>query len=1810
MLATCVLAPCNLQSTEINWRAPSSGTYSSPILGYKIQMKKLCQADVSGTSVADLDDNSIDYLQSAVYDCAGTYQSDFTEPVVATAASTSLGSWVDVTGVYTPTSGQNHDAACHSSCATTACSSWSNDAAILHTISGCSGCAPQNPETDAGCFPGADGYPTAAGVVHRIGGLTSNSYYAFRIAAFNHFGTGAWSSQSYAVHTHSAPGAPTWVTTPVTSVAVAGTGLTLNWAAGDAYGTGTDECLGRDIYVTGTFGGSLVLDTPDANGRTISAVDDYYNGMVITTSTDGGESRVITDYDGSSRTVTLSSAFTTADPDGATFTIGPAHTMTASLSCSRSKADIFAECDTDHDAELSTAEVTACACVSARGADGTAATVTFVLESCSTAGYGASDTGSETDSGTHTYTVQQCSGGGCTPTTTVYTTTATTQAVTGLTAGTTYVFKVTATNAGGSTASQTTTYTTPAVPDKPDPPVALQIEGTEIKLSWRASIDKVASGDTVGPASNGFILYAQSYDTVSSAWVGAVRGSLTHDGEDTIAAAEYAHGRASSPTNPDVAYASDSGSTMTDDGYLQLAYFSNEYYTNAAGAETAKPSSGSWNHRGLSTLVDVIDTVTVPSLLPGTRYRFKVALVNAAGTSTISGDSEEYTTPDSAISAVRIYSGPPCVYKPGQGGATTFAASAEGSNVKYSWELVAEDTTGQSTLYTDDTMRPGGSTIGTCLDGDTCSVMEYTLPYPGDDSSYHANYDEIKLRVLASNGRGIVAEEIAFGYNTPERSQLTGLNTIEYCGCTDPGDDLYWSEATYMVPNLCTTDTFDSADPSSVGSSNVAAGNWEYFQFFFDADSYAAEVTVRVDVGTVDVFVSTSEIPDSSLPHTYSSSNIGVSNFYVASLSYAELSSSTQRSVFVAVKGAAGFSRFQVLGRSSEFQLAPGSDSPTGASRERLYDITSSPSGITKTVVANGWNFFEFYYPHSENDIDVQITVISTTAAADGLLDIYASLEERYPSTERATASSSGYWTGTGHSQTDVSSAAAATMTFTIRPTSQSGSDGALYVGVNGKTPSTWVVGDELTRSTYTITAKVFRYTIASSLLDPIVEASISSMSAGTTFTGLIGATCTAPCLGPTLSSAASAVDDFYVGMVLTVGYEPETGTMGSALTLQSGNGHAATADYYKDWTITTTAPSGTGTITASSAADPPVLTVSWGSITGTTSGTTAYTLTPPASQQSQSLTVTDYVGSTKVATVLEGFTRPLTTSSTFSIHITGTDAIARTVAAEDRYAVASTDNFNYYEIVTSDVTKSLTLTLTVHYGTAKLFTSTTTLPTQDETVSNLLGTYAASASASTVSIPASSTNIEGKYVYLGVFASGGDVSYDLVVTENTFGVAAPTQLYWCDEGTDVRSYTTSTVAVDAACTTLPGALYPVCDDDGTSSTVACPLCTDALATLTGTFSASLVLDTPDANGRTISAVDDYYNGMVITTSTDGGESRVITDYDGSSRTVTLSSAFTTADPDGATFTINTGICEPSACRCSAGNTLGADTFTTIADNDGAGHFYALYVGTEDANMQTASRSGTGSLPSDISGSSSGWGLDWTMPMTTTWIDSKSDDWDIDVDISFARGGLQTGATQDFRIFASTRERYPSDERAYDTAVATASVHYDANSMYSQAGLQGKGFAISGTGACTLLQAESTVTTYGNCLSACDTLAGTQTGTLAEANGVVSLPAGVATSENYYAGWTIVTANPAAVGTIVTSSQASATDTTPIVTFSWLPSGGSVVAGGTTYTGSSSIPNVGSSTTYTLYPPSTSSTSCNAAQFTTTGTKCQLFSCP
>lgn len=158
---------------------------------------------------------------------------------------------------------------------------------------------------------------------------------------------------------------------------------------------------------------------------------------------------------------------------------------------------------TDHSGVLSSIEAAACMCIDSVG-DGTVNNVTFVYEPCTTTGYGLANPRSATSSGTHVYTVQQCTGQACTPSTTSFNTTTTSQAVTGLSPATTYSFRVAATNAAGSTVSATLLYTTPRVPEEPSPPVALFVGTTEIKMSWRTSVDTSCSrcSPGSGPSAN------------------------------------------------------------------------------------------------------------------------------------------------------------------------------------------------------------------------------------------------------------------------------------------------------------------------------------------------------------------------------------------------------------------------------------------------------------------------------------------------------------------------------------------------------------------------------------------------------------------------------------------------------------------------------------------------------------------------------------------------------------------------------------------------------------------------------------------------------------------------------------------------------------------------------------------------------------------------------------------------------------------------------------------------------------------------------------------------------------------------------------------------------------------------------------------------------------------------------------------------------------------------------------------------------------------------------------------------------------
>jgi hypothetical protein len=94
-----------------------------------------------------------------------------------------------------------------------------------------------------------------------------------------------------------------------------------------------------------------------------------------------------------------------------------------------------------------------------------------------------------------------------------------------------------------------------------------------------------------------------------------------------------------------------------------------------------------------------INTVEVPYLVPGTAYRFKIAFTNDVGTGEESDPSATFRTLDSEIRNVRMYTGPPCVYQ--EPAATTFAASATGTGIKYRWELVYKTGAGLAALNED-----------------------------------------------------------------------------------------------------------------------------------------------------------------------------------------------------------------------------------------------------------------------------------------------------------------------------------------------------------------------------------------------------------------------------------------------------------------------------------------------------------------------------------------------------------------------------------------------------------------------------------------------------------------------------------------------------------------------------------------------------------------------------------------------------------------------------------------------------------------------------------------------------------------------------------------------------------------------------------------------------------------------------------------------------------------------------------------------------------------------------------------------------
>jgi hypothetical protein len=731
-----------------------------------------------------------------------------------------------------------------------------------------------------------------------------------------------------------------------------------------------------------------------------------------------------------------------------------------------------------------------------------------------------------------------------------------------LSANTKYTFTVSATTvAGTGVASEPLALWTPAKPAKPQAPlVATKVTSSTVTLVYKIAQDSVAALTSASPITS-YKLYAQSQDTkktcnpisdTATAQVAAKCAFLTCPtdtpcaactavdvGLGTTSAADCQWTTAWIPAARSVTHDGEAVRTTTISDPADVAY---QDRGKSSRAINAANNAWPWleivqrtgDAGGLS------GTVQVTELMPARAYRFKIAFTNAAGDSPASDSSATFTTLEREITNLRIYSGPPCIYKSPSTAKTTFAASAKGTNVKYRWELLHKSGSGWAALNQDGTAGannfnagmnrdgsplhsgrtthvdsgstiagPGTASQNNCL-SDDCSVMEYLLPLPGSDKAV-ANYDEIAIRVVAYNTRGIVRESVTFGW-TKQRSN--DYQTIERCGCTDPTDDSYWDLATFHIPTDCAGTEDWEAGTNVYELNTVLAGEYDYYQFPIEQSAYDVQVSLRVDAGAVDVFVSTGGVADPNLDSTHIKQlkQEAVTGYTVINLDYDNLGGAT--SVYITVRGSSGvsdsracpeancaafsFGRYKVLAQATNFRsfICDASDTQVGIDcsdttvAKVSRSLLSNSVAQTKVIPSHYYHFYEYYYPKADNDLDVEVKVsINKGVTPTGAVTMYASKTERYPGPQRATSTYAGYWTQpstvtnahTGTATADTPT----TLVYTMQPHDHTDpTDNVLYLSVFGA--AAHAQGTPLPRTSYSIVAKVYRYRVESDKLQSI----------------------------------------------------------------------------------------------------------------------------------------------------------------------------------------------------------------------------------------------------------------------------------------------------------------------------------------------------------------------------------------------------------------------------------------------------------------------------------------------------------------------------------------------------------------------------------------------------------------------------------------------------------------------------------------------------------------------------------------------------
>ena len=673
---------------------------------------------------------------------------------------------------------------------------------------------------------------------------------------------------------------------------------------------------------------------------------------------------------------------------------------------------------------------------------------------------------------------------------------------------TTYVFKLSSVNAAGESDFSNVAggdIQTRGPPGKPKiAPRQIAISDTTIEVNW------VAPDDGGTPITR-YRVFASYYNSKSAAWEPAVRGTLSEDNDLGIWETTYdaddkpvvevqvntsyyadrsypASGSSPDPARLPTTLPITSPTPSPDNDATRLL---------AVGAEWLEINTpASYNPLAASE-----QTLTVRHLLGGTQYKFAISFINGAGESLPSDASRSFKTLQTPASELIMHLGPPCIYQDATR-KTTFASTAAGSNLLFKWEhaetrfdLAGAATTdqgnviaaaGYQTVDVHDT-NPANDVLkdwpNNCLN-DECSAMTWSYPELGPTT----------VVMTASNKRG--------------QKKIQTDVVVEYCGCTDPFDANYWEHATFHIPQDCAV-----YENWQGGDQTVLTSELEYYQFNFDEISHGVQVLLRLDTGIVDVFISNSQLPVPEMDSTYQVSHLGVTDFRLVEVPYTVLQGAT--SLFIAVRGALSnpqrFARYEVQAHARDFTRAQRDSA--GLRDQRPASTPSTPAGwstevgawrthldndvelaVSPALPTAQYDFFEYYSPQADNDVDVEVTV---TAVA-GSCNVYVSKSERFPSPLRAAGTYAGYWSAhTGVA--DSAGTATAVVMNTIKPNEER----ILYISVESTTPlaehsavdgghggAAGATGDpthgqHFGEVSYTIKAKVYRYRIESVLLTP-----------------------------------------------------------------------------------------------------------------------------------------------------------------------------------------------------------------------------------------------------------------------------------------------------------------------------------------------------------------------------------------------------------------------------------------------------------------------------------------------------------------------------------------------------------------------------------------------------------------------------------------------------------------------------------------------------------------------------------------------------